>query len=154
MKEMRSLIRKRSLLVALTIVTLPTISSCTDRSGGVASPATSVSTGTTATSGSTPVNPFKDIQACLVLDNALSGQGFTQAVRDSAGGDNGCKSTKAGYGALSLALQPGLGINDLNAEKTKQHGGDVNRRPAIEVREGLGTTGGCAIAVEVTQNSR
>jgi hypothetical protein len=94
------------------------------------------------------------LKACDVLDEALEGQGFKPAVAEKAGGDNGCDTNKSQFGTVGLALQPDLGIDDLNADPSKQYTGKINGRPSIQIRDGVGSSGNCAIAIEVTENSR
>jgi hypothetical protein len=154
MKAMNSLIRRRSMPAICAIITLTVVSGCTDSRGGNALPGTSAASNTAPPSNAASVNPFDGLKACEVLDKALEGSGFSAAVVDKAGGDNGCKADKAQYGGLNLTLQPDLGIKDLNGDKSKQHDGDIHGRPSIQVREGLGSSGDCAIAMEVTNTSR
>jgi hypothetical protein len=154
MKAMNSLIRRRSMPAICAIITLTVVSGCTNNSGGNALPVTSAASSTAPPSNAASVDPFDGLKACAVLDKALEGRGFSPAVVDTSGGDNGCKADKAQYGGLNLTLQPDLGINDINGDKSQQHDGYVLGRPSIQVREGLGSSGDCAIAMEVTNTSR
>jgi hypothetical protein len=53
-----------------------------------------------------------------------------------------------------LALQNGQTIDQNIADPSKAFGGDLNGRPAIQVREGIGAKGDCMVKMEVKPNSR
>ncbi|HEV7975541.1 DUF3558 domain-containing protein [Amycolatopsis sp.] len=155
MKAMNSFLGQRRMLTLLAILTLFAGAGCTNERGGVAMPSDSASSSATSTTpGSAPADVFGSLKACNVLDKALEGQGFPAAVIDRAGGDNGCDTLKSGFGTMSLDLHPNLGIDDLNAAKSKQFPGEVNDRRSIQVRDGIGSRGNCDIALEVTKTSR
>jgi hypothetical protein len=142
-------------LAALTAIAAVALSACFNESGGTPIPSTS-SPGISvpATSSGPSANIFGDLQACDVLDEALRGQGFAPAVVDKAGGDNGCDTSKPAFGGASLNLHPDLGIDDLNADPSKQYPGKINGRRSIQARDVVGSEGGCSIAMEVTNTSR
>lgn len=148
MKAMDTSIRSQRAAAALAIGMLIAMSGCTDKRAGIALPTTSTPSSTTT------VDPFNGLKACDVLDKALEGQGFPPAVVDVAGGDNDCKSDKAQYGGLSLALQPDQGIDHFNTDPSKIHDGTIHDRRIAEIRNGIRPAGDCAIALEVTKTSR
>jgi hypothetical protein len=141
-------------LVALAAPVALILSGCSDESGGTAIPTSTVSTndGTKPTVSSQRV--FGNLSACDILDKALEGQGFKPAVVDKAGGENGCDTNKPQFGSVGLSLQPGLGIDDLNADPSKIHEGEINDRPAMQIRNPIRSEGDCGVAIEVKQDSR
>jgi hypothetical protein len=147
---------KRHLTYLFTAATFAAVlSACSSTSGGTPLPVTSPSapSATTASSGN-PSNVFGSLKACPVLDKALEGQGFTPAVAEQAGGDNGCKAGKVRTATVGVTLQPDAGIDDLNADPSKVHSGHINGRPAKQIREAIGAKGDCMIVIEVTKTSR
>ena len=152
---MKLLLGQRRTLALLAILTLVAATGCTTERGGVAMPSKSGSQSTPLTTpASAASDVFGALKACNILDKALEGQGFPAAAINKAGGDNGCQTSKAGYGAVSLDLHPDLGIDDLNADKIKQFPGEVNGRRSIQIRDGVGSRGNCDIALQVTKTSR
>jgi hypothetical protein len=140
---------KLGVTAVIATIALTALSGCT----GVQGNAAPVSTGPSTTTSSTG-NVFAGLKACDVLNKSLEGLGFSQAVTNTAGGNNGCTSHKSGYGVLTLTLQPDLGINDLNGNRNDMHGGQIHGRPSIQQRNGIRSEGDCAIAIEVTKTSR
>jgi hypothetical protein len=141
--------------VGMVAVAMIVLSGCSDESKGTPLPATSNPPAGGITESGTPSgNMFGELQACDVLDKALEGHGFSAAVVDKAGSDNGCDADKYKFATVSLDLHPDLGIDDLNADPSKLHTGTVNGRRSLQIREGIGAEGDCDIAMEVTENSR
>jgi hypothetical protein len=147
--------KPRSWAMLSVIAVAVVLSGCSDESGGtpLPVPTNSISSGPKGSS-STSEGVFGDLDACEVLDKALNGQSFPPAIVDKAGGDNGCDTSKPRVASVALSLQPDLGIQETNADPAKIHVGKINNRPAVQVREPLGSTGGCGIMIEVTENSR
>jgi hypothetical protein len=155
MTSMTQLRKPRSWAMFSVIAVTVVLPGCSDEIGGtpLPMPTNSISSGPTASS-STTEGVFGNLDACEVLDKALNGQSFPSAVVDKAGGDNGCDTSKSRVASVALSLQPDLGIQDTNADPAKIHVGKINNRPAVQIREPLGSTGGCGIMIEVTGNSR
>jgi hypothetical protein len=149
-------LRKPNSWAAISIVAVAVVlSGCSDERGGTPLPAlTNSHSSGPAESNSPSQEVFGELKACEVLDKALDSQGFPPAVVDQAGGDNGCDTSKPRVASVALSLQPDLGIQDTNADPTKIYEGKVNGRPAVQIREPLGSTGGCGIMIKVTENSR
>ncbi|GHG41063.1 MULTISPECIES: DUF3558 family protein [Amycolatopsis] len=113
-------------------------------------------------SGSTPAtppprtgnDPFTQLNPCKLLDQALTGRGYSAAKRSDVDAAHNCDAKKTDYGTIGLALQPGQTINQTIADPGKAVAGDVNGRPAVQEREALGGTGSCDISMEVAPNSR
>lgn len=146
---------KSRVTIALSVALLSFSAACSSESPGAPLPVPpSNDTGGTSAEPSPNPDPFNGLQACPVLDKALEGEGFPPSEKDTAGGDNGCDTQKIKFGSFSLDLHDDLGIGDLNADKSKQYPGDVNGRPAILVKEGVGAKGGCNVSMEVTKSSR
>lgn len=99
-------------------------------------------------------NVFEEIRACDVLNKALTGEGFPPGQTEKAGGENGCDSTKPQFGTVGVTLQPDQGIDDLNANPSKMFDGTIHDRPAVQIREGLDSSGDCSVAIAVGANSR
>lgn len=128
------------------------LAACTSAVGGQATPS---SPGSTANSTSAdPADPFAGMSACTILDQALAGQGFPQAVPTVASPEHSCHSFKPTSGDtpgldLGLVLQAGGNYRDNVNNPTKASEGNVNGRPAIEEQEPLQAKGQCSIRFKV-----
>jgi hypothetical protein len=136
MKTMKSRLQKSLPVLTFTLTVLLTTTPCTSSDNGRAIPRPTV-LGDMPASDTPAADPFNGLKSCTVLDKALQGQGFPPAVVNTVGGDNGCGTDKAQYGGVTLVLQPNLGIDDLNADKSKQRAGDVRGRPSVETRNAI-----------------
>lgn len=94
------------------------------------------------------------MNACDVLNQVLQGTGMPPGEPERYGGDNGCRSTAPQKASVSVYLIPDRKYDELNAELGKQHRGDIEGRPAIQIREGVNSEGGCDISMQVAGDSR
>ncbi|SDY15866.1 Protein of unknown function [Amycolatopsis xylanica] len=133
------------------VVGVALLAGCSPNTPGKAEPAPAVS-GTPSSSAASTV--FGDLKSCDLLNEALAGQSFPAGEPDRAGGPNSCAAQKAGYGTAGLALHSGLGLKDFTSDPSKIHDGDVNGRPAAQLRDIVGSKGGCAVAVAVGDKNR
>ncbi|MCR6484273.1 DUF3558 family protein [Amycolatopsis sp. OK19-0408] len=132
------------------------LTACTSTVGGQANPSSTGSTPTSTTAD--PADPFAGLSACTILDQALAGQGFPQAVPGVAAPEHSCRTSKPTSGDtpgidLGLVLQAGGNYRDNVNNPDKASDGKVNGRPAIEEQEPLRAKGQCAIRFQV-RNSR
>jgi hypothetical protein len=152
MKAMNPFFTPRHAIVAVALATLVTITGCSNQTVGKPSPTAPSAASTN--SNSAPANVFGGLGACDVLNKALKGRGFTPAVVNTAGGDNGCGAEKDHDASAGLTLQPDMGIQNLNADPSKIHDGTLNGRLIAQIKNGVRSKGDCAIAIEVTKTSR
>lgn len=131
--------------LACAVTGVGVLGGCSAAEPGTASPSPNVTA---------PPDPLGGLQACAVLDKALAGQGFGPGRIDKAGGDNGCGAEKPQFASVGLVLDDQQGVDQVHADPSKIHEGEVNNRPARLVREGLGGEGDCAIALEVSPTAR
>ncbi|WP_020416340.1 hypothetical protein [Amycolatopsis sp. ATCC 39116] len=115
---------------------------CTSTVAGTASPAP-----TTAPTASADV--FNGLNACRLLDQLNAGQGFNPGENKSA--RNQCVAVKPGWGSFALALDPEQGLSEFATANTGVVNSSINGRRAMQAQT---TTGGCAIALEVTEHAR
>jgi hypothetical protein len=136
---------------ALIILVLLALSGCGSEVAGTPRTVASFSGGTPTTLlRRAGADPFARLNPCQILDQALTGQGYSAAKRSDADAAHNCDAKKTDYGVIGLALQPGQTIVDPRKAVT----GDVNGRPAVQEREALGGTGSCDVSMEVAPNSR
>ncbi|SNR68779.1 Protein of unknown function [Haloechinothrix alba] len=107
-----------------------------------------------ADSDATSGDPLDGLEACDLLDDALEGEGFPPGEVETAGGENGCMSSKSGTGTAGLDLQPGYVYDEFVFDKEKLHLGTVNQRHAMQIRDAIGAGGSCNVSMEVRPDSR
>ncbi|WP_431903504.1 DUF3558 domain-containing protein [Amycolatopsis thermoflava] len=127
-------------MVALTGVALAT--ACTDTVAGTAAPAAGATTTASA-------DVFAGLNACQLLDQLNAGQGFNPGENKSA--RNQCVAVKPGWGSFALALDPEQGLSEFATANTGVVNTSINGRNAMQAQT---TTGGCALALEVTEHAR
>jgi hypothetical protein len=145
-------IARRVPVVFATLALSLGLAACTSEVGGQANPSSQVSA-----TNSTPADsgdPFANLSACTILDQALVGQGFPQAEKTVADPDHGCHAKKPRSGDtpaadVGLFLQAGGNYKDNVNNPAKASDGKVNERPAIEEQEPLNVKGQCAIRFQV-----
>ncbi|WP_370947789.1 DUF3558 family protein [Amycolatopsis sp. cg5] len=150
---MTSLLKVRVRL-AIVVMAGAALTACSTQTPGTADP---VATNSPSPSSSQVSNVFGDLKACELLDKAMassSNQGFSPSTPEKAGGSNSCETEKSGYGEIGLSLHTGLGIKDLKEDPAKVHDGDVNGRPAVQIRDGIGAKGNCEIGMAVGEKNR
>lgn len=128
------------------------LTACTTMVGGQPSPSSPGSTANSTTAD--PSDPFAGMSACIILDQALAGQGFPQAVPGVASPQHSCHAFKPTSGDtppldIGLVLQAGGNYRDNVNNPAMASDGKVNERPAIEEQEPLKVKGQCAIRFQV-----
>ncbi len=150
----RSTSRRRTVLASLATLAL-SLTACSSTVGG--SP-TAVSTppGSTGapTSSTSSTDPFAGLSPCTLLDQAVKGEGYPPATISSGDSRHACNVDKPPYGSVGLQLQPGQKYQEIVGDSGNARTGDVNSRPAIQVRERLGNKGACEVFMEVKPGSR
>jgi hypothetical protein len=94
------------------------------------------------------------MNSCTVLDKALAGQGYPAGVPGDVDAKRSCDTEKSGYGTVSVSLQNGQKTEENVSDPSKASTGDVNGRPSIQIREGIGAKGQCEIRMTVEPDSR
>ena len=133
-------------LVAAAVTAL-TLTGCSTMVNGTPSPDPQV---TAAPSGTSPEDALKSLEACPVLDQLLSGQGFAPGERITR--RNECDATKPGYGTVGIALDPLQGLTDTQHQDPAATALEINGRKAL-VGEFTGP-GTCEVALEVAEHAR
>ena len=128
-------------LIGATCLALA-VTGCTSTVTGTATPATD----STPTATSTDV--FVGLNACQLLDQLNSGQGFNPGENKSR--RNQCIATKPEFATYGLILDSVQGLAEFANTNTNVADISVNGRKAMKA--GI-PTGGCAIAVEVTDHA-
>jgi hypothetical protein len=140
---------------ALITLVLLALSGCGSEVAGTPRTVASFSGGTPTTlPRRAGADPFDRLNPCQILDQALTGLGYSAAKRSDADAAHNCDAKKTDYGIIGLALQPGQTINQTIVDPRKAVTGDVNGRPAVQEREALGGTGSCDVSMEVEPSSR
>ncbi|GAB3570285.1 hypothetical protein GCM10027445_23530 [Amycolatopsis endophytica] len=114
---------------------------CTTTVAGAPSPA--------STSSAVNTDVFAGLNACDVLNQLAAGQGFNPGENKSR--RNECGATKPGSAAWGLALDPVQGLSEFAEANAEVVDAVVNGRKALQAAV---PTGGCAIAIEVTEHAR
>ncbi|NIH84662.1 DUF3558 family protein [Amycolatopsis granulosa] len=127
--------------VALTAVVFAA-AGCTATVAGTASRASE-------TSSQQRPDVFAGLDACRVLDQLNAGQGYEPGENKSR--RNQCNATKSGVSGNSLALDPVQGLDEFASRNKDVVSISINGRAAMQAPI---PTGGCAIAVEVTDHAR
>ena len=132
-----------ALAVAGVVASLAFVTAgCTSTVAGTPSPAPAVSPASSA-------DVFAGLSACEVLDQLNAAQGFEPGENKSR--RNECTASKPGFAADSLVLDPVQGLGEFAARNTGVVDTSVNGRKAMQADM---PTGGCAIAIEVTEHAR
>ncbi|MBN6034088.1 hypothetical protein [Amycolatopsis sp. 195334CR] len=98
---------------------------------------------------------FAGVVECDVLNSGLGPHGFPPARKETAGGPRGCISDKPKFGTALLNLDAVQGIDAVRGDQSQHFAGTVNDRRALLNREATpGTTGDCAIHLEVSATAR
>lgn len=118
---------------------------CTSSVSGAPAPETSSSAATSASAA----NVFGRMDACQVLDQLLSGQGFDPGKRYSK--RNECHAQKFDFAVYSMALDPVQGLDEYKTQNPTATPTTVNGRNAMQVTPGEGM---CEFALEVSQHAR
>ncbi|NIH77545.1 DUF3558 domain-containing protein [Amycolatopsis viridis] len=135
-------VRPAQLLLGLTCLAFTT-ASCTSTVSGTPSPAPSAS--------SVPANSdvFAGLNACQIVEQITAGQGFGPGENISR--RNECDVTKFDFGTYGLALDPVQGLTEFARANANVVTLTVNEREAMQANI---PTGGCAIAVKVSEHAR
>ena len=128
--------------VALACLAM-TATACTDTVAGTASPASDV------TPSSTNADVFAGLNACQLVEQLTSGQGFGPGENISR--RNECDATKFDFATYGLALDPVQGLTEFAAANDSVVNLSINGRNAMQANI---PTGGCAIAIQVTEHAR
>ncbi|WP_208401527.1 DUF3558 domain-containing protein [Amycolatopsis viridis] len=115
---------------------------CTSTVAGTASPAP-------ASAGTANADVFAGLNACVVLDQLVQGEGFSPGENKSR--RNECGATKPGVSTYGLALDPVQGLREFTETNDSVVRTSVNGRDALQAPIRLG---GCAIVVEVGEHAR
>lgn len=119
------------------------LTACTSTVPGTASPAS----GTVPSS--TAADVFANLNACQLLEQLTAGQGFGPGENISR--RNECDALKPEFGTYGLALDPVQGLSEFATTNTAVANISINGRDAMQADI---PTGGCAIAIEVTEHAR
>ena len=92
---------------------------------------------------------FANLNACQVLDQLNAGQGFEPGWNISV--RNQCNATKPGFASYALALDGVQGLSEFATANTGVLDISINGRDAMQANA---STGGCAVAVEVSEHAR
>lgn len=139
--------------IASVVVLVCALAACSSQLGGRPAPVPT-STGPNSTPPMTGVTPLAGLSPCATLDKALAGQGFPAAIPTAADPEHGCATDKPQVGGLTLLLQDGQSINENLTDPSKTQTGHVHGRTSILEPSFLGTSGGCAVDMEVKPKSR
>jgi hypothetical protein len=93
---------------------------------------------------------FVGLNACQVLDQINSGQGFNPGRNVSA--RNQCTASKPDFGSNSLALDSVQGLSEFSNTDPGAVKITINGRNAMQAQDGIGN--GCAVAIEVGEHAR
>ncbi|SNR28898.1 hypothetical protein SAMN06265360_101278 [Haloechinothrix alba] len=97
---------------------------------------------------------FEDAREAL-LDDILAAEDFPPGEASTAGVDNNCQASKQGTGTAGVNLQAGYVHDELSAhDPVRIFPGEVNDRPAVQIRAGVGAKVSCDISMEVEPESR
>ncbi|MDQ0376351.1 DUF3558 domain-containing protein [Amycolatopsis thermophila] len=118
-----------------------TTTACTSTVTGTASPA--------PTSSQASSDVFAGLNACRVLEQLTTGQGFEPGENISR--RNECDVTKPGVSTYGLALDPVQGLREFAATSAGVVETSVNGRAALQAPI---TLGGCAVVIEVGEHAR
>jgi hypothetical protein len=118
-----------------------TTAACTTTVSGTPSPV--------STSSAVSTDVFAGLNACDVLNQLTTGQGFNPGENKSR--RNECGATKPGSAAWGLALDPTQGLSEFTEANEDVVDVAVNGRKALQAAI---PTGGCAIAIEVAEHAR
>ena len=132
----------RHVILPLACLAL-SIAGCTSTASGTAIPATTLVPNSTAT------EVFAGLNACQLLDQLYSGEGFNPGENKSA--RNQCVAVKPGWGSYALALDPVQGLTEFATTNAGVANISVNGRDAMQAET---TTGGCVVAIEVAEHAR
>ncbi|MEV7037203.1 DUF3558 family protein [Amycolatopsis sp. NPDC051061] len=152
--------RVRGFPVALAALALAFgVTACTSQVGGQANPSSTTSVSTAPESNSAGSSRFADLDSCVLLDQALAGQGFPKSEPTVARSKESCRATKAATvdtpgSDVALSLQVGQNYRDNVGNPSQASEGNVNGRPAVEEREPQHSSGQCGVWMEVKPNSR
>jgi len=148
----RSTSRRRTVLASLA--TLSLLTACSSPVGGNPSAISSPPASSSSTSSSAGSDPFASLSPCTLLDQALKDEGYPAAAPNSGDPRHACEVSKPVYGGVGLQLQAGRNYKENIGDPSKGRTGDVNGRPAVQVKERLGSKGDCEIFLDVSPNSR
>ncbi|GHF09657.1 hypothetical protein GCM10017786_49000 [Amycolatopsis deserti] len=115
---------------------------CTNTVNGLEAPASSV-----PTTRSTDV--FNGLDACQLLDQLNTGQGFNHGENKSA--RNQCVALKSGFATYALALDSVQGLSEFATTNTGVVETSINGRDAMQANT---SASGCAIAIGVGEHAR
>ncbi|MFD2419013.1 DUF3558 family protein [Amycolatopsis pigmentata] len=123
------------------------LTGCSSTTPGTAFPSTgATSTGTTTTGNA---NVFSALNACQVLDQLLTGQGFDPGENISR--RNECDASKLNFGTYSIALDPARGLSEYRTENSGAMTTTINGRNALQAKPSAAM---CEFALEVGQHAR
>ncbi|MEV6445829.1 hypothetical protein [Amycolatopsis sp. NPDC051716] len=92
----------------MTVLVPLALSGCGSEVAGTPRTVASFSGGTPTTlPRRTGADPFARLNPCQILDQALTGQGYSAAKRSDADAAHNCDAKMTDYGIIGLALQPG-----------------------------------------------
>lgn len=147
-------LRLRHLLIPVLAAALITISACSSKTPGTATPVPgSASPPATTSSSADPANVFSDLKACDLLEPTTTAKGFESPTVETYESDNGCGTAKRGYASVSVYLVPNAGIDKLSPGQGTKVPAKVNGRDAVEIPGDAGTDA-CTVAVAVGPNAR
>lgn len=133
-----------SMALPLVAATTLTLAACSTTTMGHASPSTA-----SATTSTTPANPFGTMQACQILDQLLAGQGFEPGSNKSA--RNQCIASKLYFGTYAVVLDPEQGLDEFSTQNPGAVSTQINGRNAMRDEP---VPGMCAFALEVSRSAR
>ncbi|WP_297546402.1 DUF3558 family protein [Amycolatopsis sp.] len=131
------------------------LASCTSTVNGQPNPESSSSGPTTSASSNTG-DPFAGLSTCVLVDQAVAGQGFPPSQPDPVidPSRRQCGTKKPGFGNIGMELQAGQPYNtNLPANGTRTEG-DISGRPSVQLQNTVSGEGGCDVVMEVKPNSR
>lgn len=136
----------RTAMLAIAAGLLAT--ACSNTVTGNPAPSNTASSGSASTSTATS-NVFDTMDACQVLDQLLTGQGFNPGEKVSA--RNECHASKLDFGTYSIALDPVQGLAEFTSTNPSSVKTSINDRTAMQAQPGEGM---CEFVLEVSQHAR
>ncbi|WP_216215575.1 DUF3558 domain-containing protein [Amycolatopsis aidingensis] len=126
-----------------------TIAGCSIQSTGSAQSVTTGRNQASSVPSAEALHIFDTMNACTMLDDILSGQGFKPGENKTA--RNECHASKTQYGAVAIALDPVQGMAEFRKTDPSAVETQINGRPALRSYR---PADACDIAMKVAENAR